>query len=92
MFPPSIVSSKYQWIIQGVGIIIVFEYCYFCLQGTESVENVIAVGLKEYKDSGTEAIVFQGLLKVLQENGDDDKVQELILDLIMRNRMSKRFT
>lgn len=73
-----------------IGIIIIFEYCYFCLQGTESVKNIIAVGVKEYKDSGTEAIVFQGLLKVLQEhNNDDVKVQELILDIIMRNRMCK---
>jgi len=73
-----------------IGCIIVYEYCYFCLQGRENFENVIAVGVKEYEDSGTQAIVFQALQKVLQGNDSGDvRVQDLILDIIMRNRMCR---
>ncbi|KIM50449.1 hypothetical protein SCLCIDRAFT_1225338 [Scleroderma citrinum Foug A] len=82
--------SMYQCIIHGVGCIIVYEYSYFCLQGRGNLQDVIALAIKQYEDSGTQASVFQDLQEVLQAL-DHVTMQPLILDIILRNRMSKQF-
>ena len=105
MFPPSIVSSMHKCILHGVGeqimtpllftlmikgILIVYEYFYFCLQGRGNSQDVIALAVKQYEDSGTQANVFQDLHQMLQKHEHDHiMVHKLILDIILRNRMCK---
>ena len=105
MFPPSIVSSMHKCILHGVGeqimipllftlmikgCLIVYEYFYFCLQGRGNSQDVIALAVKQYEDSGTQANVFQDLHQMLQEHEHDHiMVHKLILDIILRNRMCK---
>ena len=72
------------------GCLIVYEYSYFCLQGQGNLQDVIALGVKQYEDSGTQASVFQDLQQVFQAHDDNDvTMQPLILDIILRNRMCK---
>ena len=72
------------------GCIIVYEYSYFCLQGRGNLQDVIALAIKQYEESGTQASVFQDLQQVLQAHDNDHvTMQSLILDIILRNRMCK---
>jgi len=71
------------------GCLIVYEYSYFCLQGRGNPQDVIELAVKQYEDSGTQANVFQDLQQVLQKCNDNVTVQQLILDIILRNRMCK---
>ena len=72
------------------GCIIVYEYSYFCLQGGGNPQDVIALAVKQYEDSGTQANVLQDLKQALQEHDDSNvTVQKLIFDIILRNRMCK---
>ena len=72
------------------GCLIVFEYSHFCLLGRGNLQNVIALAVKQYKDSGTQANVFQHLWKVLQQHDNDNVTMEkLILDIILKNCMCK---
>ncbi|KIM53999.1 hypothetical protein SCLCIDRAFT_1222430 [Scleroderma citrinum Foug A] len=80
----------YQCIIHGVGCVIVYEYAYFCLQG--NLQDVIALGVKQYQDSGTQASIFQDLQQVFQAHANNQvTIQPLVLDIILRNQMSKTF-
>ncbi|KIM50951.1 hypothetical protein SCLCIDRAFT_1222683 [Scleroderma citrinum Foug A] len=80
----------HKCIIHGVGCLIVYEYSYFCLQEQHNHHDVVAHAVKQYEDSGTQARVFQNLQWVLQEK-NNLTVQTLILDIILRNRMSDNF-
>ena len=70
------------------GCLIVYEYSYFCLQGRGNSEDLILPSIKQYEESGTQAKVFLELQQMLQDD-DDVPVQELILDLVLRNCMCK---
>ena len=73
-----------------IGCIIVYEYSWFCLQGKGNLQDVIALGVKKYKDSGTQASIFQDLQQVFQAHANNHvTIQPLILDIILRNRMCK---
>ena len=74
-----------------IGCLIVYEYSYFCLQGKGNLQDVIALGVKQYEDSGTQASIFQDLQQVFQAHDDNcvTSIQQLILDIILRNRMCK---
>jgi len=73
------------------GCIIVYEYSYFCLHARGNSQDVIALSVMQYEESGTQANVFQDLQQVLQEHEHSDyvTVQNLILNIILRNRMCK---
>jgi len=73
------------------GCLIVYEYSYFCLHGRGNSQDVTALSVTQYEESGTQANVFQDLQQVLQEHEHSDyvTVQKLILDIILRNRMCK---
>ena len=73
------------------GCIIVYEYSYFCLHARGNSQDVIALSVTQYEESGTQANVFQDLQQVLQEHeySDNVTVKKLILDIILRNRMCK---
>ena len=73
-----------------IGCVIVYEYSWFCLQGQGNLQDVIALGVKQYKDSGTQASIFQDLQQVFQAHANNHvTIQPLILDIILRNRMCK---
>ena len=74
-----------------IGCLIVYEYSYFCLQGKGNLQDVIALGVKQYEDSGTQASIFQDLQQVFQAHDDNcvTSIQQLILDIILRNQMCK---
>ena len=73
-----------------IGCLIVYEYSYFCLQGKGNPWDVIALGVKQYKDSGTQASIFQDLQQVFQAHANNHvTIQPLILNIIQRNRMCK---
>ena len=72
------------------GCIIVYEYSYFCLQGKVSPQDIIALAVKQYEDSGTQANVYQDLQHMLQEHDNDHiTMQKFILDIILKNCMCK---
>ena len=56
-----------------------------------NLQDVIALGVKQYEDSGTQASVFQDLQQVFQAHDDNcvTSIQQLILDIILRNQMCK---
>ena len=73
-----------------IGCLIVYEYSYFCLQGKGNLWDVIALGVKQYEDSGTQASIFQDLQQVFQAHANNHvTIQPLILNIIQRNRMCK---
>jgi len=72
------------------GCLIVYEYSYFCLHARGNSQDVIALSVMQYEDSGTQANVFQDLQELLQKHEHDYvTVEELILDIVQRNRMCK---
>ena len=73
-----------------IGCLIVYEYSYFSLQGKGNLQDVIALGVKQYEDSGTQASIFQDLQQVFQAHANNYvAMQPLILDIIVRNWMCK---
>ncbi|KIM62742.1 hypothetical protein SCLCIDRAFT_24806 [Scleroderma citrinum Foug A] len=78
--------------MHGVECIIIYEYTYFCLQLERgNPEDVIALAIKQYEDSGTQANVVQDLQHMLQEHDDDVTMSKYMFDIVMRNRMSNKF-
>ena len=72
------------------GCLIFYEYSYFFLLGRGNFQDIIALAIKEYEDSGTQASVFHDFQQVLQEHDNDHvTMQPLILDIILNNRMCK---
>jgi len=72
------------------GCLIIYEYCYFCLQRRGNTQNIISLAVKQYEKSGTQANVFQDLEQVLQAHDHDHvTLQRLLVDVILRNRMCK---
>jgi len=70
------------------GCLIVYEYSYFHLQAKGNHQDVFAFAVKKYEDSGTQANVFHSLQQVLQQHDCASiTLQELIFDIILRNRM-----
>ena len=103
--PSSIVSNMHKSIIHGAGeeihflsimskhfkgCILVLEYCYFLSQTNSNVKNAFAIALKEYQQSGTQAIVSNVLQGVIKKHSNDhDTLIYVITDIILTNQMCK---
>ena len=70
------------------GCLIVYEYSYFHSQAKGNPKDVIAFAVNKYEDSGIQGNVFHSLQQVLQQHDCASiTLQELIFDIILRNRM-----
>ena len=103
--PLSIVSDMHKSIIHGAGenihfssimskhfkgCILVLEYCYFLSQTNSNAKNAFAIALKEYQQSGTQAIVSNVLQDAIKEHSNDhDTLIYVITDIILTNQMCK---
>ena len=103
--PLSIVSDMHKSIIHGAGeeihflsimskhfkgFILVLEYCYFLSQTNINAKNAFAIALKEYQQSGTQAIVSNVLQDAIKKHSDDhDTLIYVITDIILTNQMCK---
>ena len=104
LFPLSIVSDMHKSIIHGAGewfhflsavskhfkgCILVFEYCYFLSQNN-SARNPLNIALKEYQQSGTQAIIYNALQDVIRKHSNDKHTLSiLITNIILNNQMCK---
>ena len=102
--PLSIVSDTHKSIIHGAGewfhflsivskyfkgCILVFEYCYFLSQ-SNSGRNPLNIALKEYQQSGTQAIVSNALQgAIMKHSNDKHALSILITNIILNNQMCK---
>jgi len=60
------------------------------LQAKADQTDVISLAMQEYKRSGTQVSVFQALEQAIQKyNKDHAKLQQIIIDIILNNRMCK---
>ena len=100
-----IVSDMHKSIIHGAGedihflsimskhfkgCILVLEYCYFLSQTNSNAKNTFAIALKEYKQSGTQAVVSNALQDAIKKHSDDhDTLIYVITDIILTNQMCK---
>ena len=104
--PSSIDSDMHKSIIHGAGeeihffsimskdfkgCILVFEYCYFLSQTTSNAKNALDIALREYKQSETQALVFNALHDAIKKHGDDydSTLIKVITDIILTNQMCK---
>ena len=103
--PLSIVSDMHKSIIHGAGeethfssimskhfkgCILVLEYCYFLSQTNSNAKNAFAIALKEYQQSGTQAIVSNVLQDTIKKHNDNhDTLIYVITDIILTNQMCK---
>ena len=72
------------------GCILVLEYCYFLSQTNSNAKNAFAIALKEYQQSGTQAIVSNVLWDAINKHSDDhDTLIYVITDIILTNQMCK---
>jgi len=57
-------------------------------EGKQEPNNILAVAAAEYKTSQTQAAVEKAVKEVLrQDDGDDEKLCDMVEALILRNRM-----
>jgi len=75
----------------GIALIIILEYSFFLLQECKhDSENVVKLAAAEYRTSQTQAAVEKAVKEVLQQDdGDDAKLGHMVIDIILRYRMSK---
>ena len=102
----SIVSDLHKSIIHGAGetihwvlfimskrfkgCILVFEYCYFLSHTNSNAKHVLDIALREYQESGTQAIVSNVLQDAIKEHSNDhDTLMNVITDIILTNQMCK---
>ena len=103
---PSMVSPMHTSIIHGAGeqllfsfcilpkafqgCILVFEYSYFLLLQNEHARNAIDLAVKQYTNSGTQAVVLDALQHAIEQSGDDHHaLTHLITEIILHNCMCK---
>ena len=103
--PLSIVSDMHKSIIHGAGegihflsimskhfegCILVLEYCYFLSHTNSNAKNAFATALKEYQQSGIQAIVSNDLQDAIKKHSNDhDTLIYVITDIILTNQMCK---
>ena len=103
--PLSITSDMHKSIIHGAGeethflsimskhfkgCILVWEYCYFLSQTNSNAKNAFAIALKEYQQSGTQAVVSDVLQDAIKKHSNDhDTLIYVITDIILTNQMCK---
>ena len=77
---------------QFKGCILVFEYCCCLLQNDGDASNILDLAVKEYKSSGTQATVLNALQHAIKEHDNDYGIlMQVIIDIILNNRMCKSF-
>jgi hypothetical protein len=72
-----------------LAIILILEYHFFLLQqGNQKSEKIMELATAEYTKSNTAAVVEKAVKDILrQDDGDEDKLCEMIIDVILQNRM-----
>jgi len=74
-----------------LGLIIILEHSFFLLQdGKQEPENILDIAAAKYKTSPTRKVVEKAVKEVLhQDDGNDEKLGNLVEAIILRNRMCK---
>ena len=84
------IFSSYVLPKQSKACILVFEYSYFLLQKNGDARNTLDLAVKEYQSSQTQATVLSALQHAIKEHSDDhDTLMQVIIDIIINNRMCK---
>ncbi|OAX33745.1 hypothetical protein K503DRAFT_775263 [Rhizopogon vinicolor AM-OR11-026] len=82
--------SKTQTLQIGIATILVLEYSFFLSeQGTQESAKIIESAAAEYQRSGTPAAVQEAVKDVLSQGHAHEELCKMIIDIILRNRMSK---
>jgi len=80
-----------QNVINGslLAIILILEYHFFLLQqGNQESEKIMQLATAEYTKTKTAAVVEKAVKDILrQDDGDDKKLCNMIMDIILQNRM-----
>ena len=69
---------------------LILEYSFFLSQQGkwQKSANTLELAAAEYKTSGTPAAVQKAVKDVLsQDDGDDEKLCKMVIDVILQNRM-----
>jgi len=72
-----------------LALIIILEHSFFLLQeGKQKPENILKVTATKYRTSQTQTAVEEAVKDVLhQDNGDDEKLGNMVEAIILCNRM-----
>ena len=80
-----------QDVIHGslLAIILILEYHFFLSQqGNQELEKIMELATAEYTKTKTAAVVEKAVKDILhQDDGDEDKLCKMIIDLILQNCM-----
>ncbi|KAI6106801.1 hypothetical protein EDD16DRAFT_1626511 [Pisolithus croceorrhizus] len=75
------------------GAILVLEYLYFLLQlqnGSDSIQESLALAVKEYQSSGIHAKVNESIQRAFEEYGDNvDNLCPVFVHIVKENQLSK---
>ncbi|OAX38716.1 hypothetical protein K503DRAFT_770173 [Rhizopogon vinicolor AM-OR11-026] len=85
-------STLMQTLQLGIATTLILEYSFFLSQQSNWHESAktLKLAAAEYNASGTPAAVLKAVKDVLsQDDGDDEKLCKMIIDIILRNRLSK---
>ncbi|KAJ8580663.1 hypothetical protein M405DRAFT_847487, partial [Rhizopogon salebrosus TDB-379] len=78
-----------QTIQLGIGDALHFSFT-LSQQGEQDVGKALALAAGEYMTSQTQAVVEEAVNEVLyKDDGEDDKLSKMIIDIILKNCMSK---
>ncbi|OAX33700.1 hypothetical protein K503DRAFT_869383 [Rhizopogon vinicolor AM-OR11-026] len=75
----------------GIATTLILEYSFFLLQQDKSLKPAKSLELAaaEYETSGTPAAIQKAVQDFLsQDDGDDEKLCKMMMDITLRNRMS----
>ncbi|OAX34865.1 hypothetical protein K503DRAFT_412906 [Rhizopogon vinicolor AM-OR11-026] len=77
----------------GIAIILILEYHFFLSQQDNQKSGKIGLELATTEYTKTKAAVVEKAVKDIlrQYDGDEDKLCDMIIDIILQNRMSKVF-
>jgi hypothetical protein len=72
-----------------LAVTIIFEHSFTLLQqGEQDLRKTLALAASEYMTSQTRAAVKEAVKEVLhKDDGGDDKLSKMIIDIILKNRM-----
>jgi len=73
------------------GCILIFEYSYFLLQQNGDPSKTLALAVKRYRSSGTQAAVLNALQHAIKEhsNNNYDALMQATVDIIVNACMCK---
>jgi len=72
-----------------LAIILILEYSFFLSQqGNQESGKITELAAAEYTKTKTATVVEKAVKDILrQDDGDDDKLCDMIIDIILQNRM-----